>query len=504
MKLSARVRAVLRRIGLLLSGVLVVALAGGVVAVASVQGQPEPTTIEVPRLSVGSGATSWVCAPVPTLPTAAAGEDLEYDPDLGTGAGQIGTITDVTAIGAAGRPVMTAGPIGEERTDVGGSGVVASLSQPDVAAPLVAVVEPEASGVPLVGGVSIARADVGDLRGLVASTCQQPVTSAVLVGGSTELGSSARLVLSNPGDTAATVTLTAWGATGPLSDPPTLVVPAGGVRAVLLETVSLEPRIAVQIDAEGGRVVPVIQDSALNGLIAAGTEIVGPTADPTTELLVAGVTLSDAAGATASLRLVNPGDVAATVTVEMLGPDGPTQLEGAVDSVVEPGTVVDISLAGPANGTYGVRVTSDEPVTGAVRMARTGTAGEDDPDTPPVDIAWLPASVPVDRGVVPIPTDLVDRTAVTVTNPASSAVDVSVLAYDAGGRVVDEASVAVAPGATSPIEVPEGALVLVVEGPQVVAAAVVASDAADGTLVATYPMVADAYAERSVAVRVRS
>src|SRR5690606_40144427 len=84
--------------------------------------------------------------------------------------------------------------------------------------------------------------------------------------------------------------------------------------------------------------------------------------------------------------------------------DGAAQLEGAVGSVVEPGTVVDISLAGVPSGSYGLRVTSDEPVTGAVRTVRTGTAGEDDPDTPPVDVAWTPATQPADRGVVPIPT----------------------------------------------------------------------------------------------------
>lgn len=502
MKVSARASALLRRVGLLVSGLVVLGLAGGVVGAAATFEPPTPSVVEVPELRVGAGATSWVCAPAPTLPTAAAGEDLEYDPDLGTGGGSLATLADLTAVGDAGRPVMSAGAIGQDRVDVGGAGQVATVSEPDVTDPVVAVVEPDAEGVPLVAALGLARADSGDLRGLVASVCQQPVASALLVGGSTALGSSARLILSNPGDTAATVRVTAWGATGVLPDPPTVVVPAGAVRAVLLETISLEPRVAVRIDAEGGRVVPVIQDSALDGLVAAGTDMVGQTADPTTELLVGGLLLSSADGASASLRLLNPGETAATVTVETLGPDGAAQLEGAVGSVVEPGTVVDISLAGVPSGSYGLRVTSDEPVTGAVRTVRTGTAGEDDPDTPPVDVAWTPATQPADRGVIPIPTALAERVDVSVTNPGTAAIDVTVTAYDELGRAIDERAVAVGAGATAPLEVPAGALVLVVEGEGVVAGAVVTSEAEDGVLVSAYPMVPDPYTEQSVRVRV--
>jgi len=509
---SARVSVVLRRIGLLVSGVMVVALTGAVVALASLQGPPATTVLEIEPLSVGAGATTWVCAPAPTLPTAAAGNDLDYDPDLGTGGGAVSTAVDLAAIGTDEAPTMTVGPLGEEGAEADTAGVVALASQSDVADPLVGVVEPTAAGVPLVGGLTVARADVGDLRGLTITPCQQPVTSAMLVGGSTELGSSTRLVLTNPGDTAATVTLMGWGATGPLPESSTdpqnpasigqVVVPAGGVRAILLETISLDPRIAVRIDVEGGRVVPTLQDSSLDGLIASGTETVGPAADPATTMTIGAVPLSDADGARASLRIVNPGTETASVTVEMLGPDGAFELEGAVDSVVEAGTVVDISLAGVPNGRYGVRVTSDVPVTGAIRLARTGTAGEDDPDTPPVDIAWLPAAAPVDRGVVPLPDALVDTVRVAATNPGEQPVDVAVTGYDDSGTPLEGSTVTIAAGATATLDVPENAVTVVLEGEGILGSAVAISDAADGTLVSAYPIVADPYVEQSVAVRV--
>ncbi|WP_156252415.1 DUF5719 family protein [Pseudactinotalea terrae] len=499
---TSRTSSVLRRVGLALSGLLVLALTVGVGLAATLVGPPESREVEIEALNVGAGATTWVCAPVPTLPTAAAGEDVEYDPDLGTGGGAVATLSELTAVGSDDAPLMTVGPIGQEAGDAGTVGSLATISQPDVTDPYVGVVEPFDGGVPLVGGLSIARADGGDLRGLALSTCQQPVSSALVVGGSTQLGASSRLVLTNAGETTASVTLSGWGATGPLPDIAPIVVPAGGVRTVLLETISLEPRLAIRVDVEGGRVVPTIQDSSLDGLIAAGTETVSSTADPATSLTVAGVALTEEAGAAALLRLVNPGADAATVTVEMLGPEGVSVLAGAEASVIEPGTVADISLAGVPTGSYGIRVTSDVPVTGAVRLTRTGTAGEVDPDTPPVDIAWLPASAPVDRGVLPIPSDLVDVVSATVTNPGSAGVEVGVVAYDETGSALEESMVSVPAGSTAPLTVPDGARVLVLEGDAILASAVVTGAAADGTLISAYPIVGDPYTEQNVTVRV--
>ncbi|WP_420112287.1 DUF5719 family protein [Pseudactinotalea sp.] len=499
---SSRGGGVLRRIGLAASGVLVLALTIGVGLAATLAGPPTSTTTEVEPVSVGAGATTWLCAPAPTLPTAAAGEDVEYDPDLGTGGGAVATLADLTAVGADEVPTMSVGPLAEDATDAGTAGMLATISQPGITDPYVGVVEPFADRVPLVGGVSVARADAGDLRGLSATACQQPVSSAVLVGGSTQLGASARLILANPGETTASVRLSGWGATGPLPDIAPIVVPAGGVRTLLLETISLEPRIAIRLDVEGGRVVPTIQDSSLDGLIAAGTETVSPAADPTTDLTIAGAAISEADSASALLRLVNPGTEPATVAVEMLGPDGAEVLPGAESSVIEAGTVVDVSLAGLPTGQYGVRVTSDVPVTGAVQMARTGSAGEDDPDTPPVDIAWLPASAPVDAGVLALPTDLVDTVLVTATNPGDAAVEMDVRAYDAAGEVIQEESVTLAAGATTRLEVPSGTLAVVFAGSGILASAIVAGDATDGTLIAAYPITADPYTEQSVAVRV--
>ncbi|MFV0252353.1 MAG: DUF5719 family protein [Beutenbergiaceae bacterium] len=493
---------VLKRAGLALSGVLVLALPAGVVWLAQAQPAPEPAAVEIPSYTVSADKTSWVCAAAPTLPTASAGDDIAYDPELGTGGGQLSTEVRMMALGEPAAPELTFGEVGTEGAVAGTAAGLALAVATDIADPTVSVVTGSNGEVPLAGGLAVARADAGDLRGLSVSSCGQPITSAVLVGGSTSLGSSTRLVLSNPGQTVATVTLTGWSGTGPLPEIAPIVVPPGQVQALLLETISLSERLAIRVDVAGGRVVPTLQDSSLDGLIAAGTETIGPAADPATEVFFSAVPLLVADEAAANLRLLNPDEQAATVSVDLLGPDGPEALEGAQDTVIEPGSVLDISLAGVHEGQYGIRVSADVPVTGAVQLLRTGVAGDADPDTPPVDVAWLPATTAVDRGVLPIPAALVDTASVALTNAGEQTSDVTVVGYDAEGAVSGEQSVTLSAGSSAPVTVPAGTVLLELTGQGLLASAVLTSAAADGTLISAVNITGDPFSEQQVGVRV--
>uniref|UniRef100_UPI003B3AC69B hypothetical protein n=1 Tax=Pseudactinotalea sp. TaxID=1926260 RepID=UPI003B3AC69B len=60
----------------------------------------------------------------------------------------------------------------------------------------------------------------------------------------------------------------------------------------------------------------------------------------------------------------------------------------------------------------------------------------------------------------------------------------------------------IAAGATTRLEVPSGTLAVVFEGSGILASAILAGEAADGTLIAAYPITGDPYTEQSVAVRV--
>ena len=281
----------------------------------------------------------------------------------------------------------------------------------------------------------------GDLRGLTTAPCAQPGAMSWIVGGSIAAGSSAELRLTNPGATPATVKVNLYGSIGRLSLPSNgeVTVPAGGSSSLVLETKgSQDPRIAVSIEADGGSVVPTLVTESLDGETPAGTDVITPGAAPATNLVVPGVEIVEPAtqgevpdaktGAdssdTPAVRIVNPGQAPATVSVTMLGKDGAHPLAGAQSVTIDAGSVFDIQLAGVAAGTYGVQVTSSAPVGAAVRMVRSGGEYPARSKALVHDQAWVQAALPgaADSGLLAVPRAASLTSSVTVANsgPATS------------------------------------------------------------------------------------
>lgn len=494
--------AAVRRMALVLTAALVVALPVALIWLGQQRPAPDRSAVAVATYTVAADTTTWVCAPAPTLPTATAGQDIDYDPELGTGDGILRSEARLTAVGVGSAPEVSFGSLSDGTSAAPTHGLLAIATASDTTSAVQAVVSATGDDVPLVGGLSLARADNGDLRGLAASTCQRPMTSAVLVGGATAPGSSTQLVLSNPTATVATATVTGWTETGPLPDVSPIVVPPAQVRVVLLETLSLAERIAVRIDVSGGALVPFLQHSSLDGLVAAGTDVIGPAADPATTVTFGAIDIGTDDGTDAFLRMVNPNEGPAAFAVSLLSTDGPQPLEGAQDVVIEAGSVLDISLAGVHEGSYGVRVVSDLPVTGAIGLSHTGVPSEVDPDVPPVDLAWLPADTAVTRAALPLPTDLVDSTAVSLTNPSGTSADALVVAYDADGTVIEEQTITVVAGGTAPVPVSGQAVLLEITGNVVLASAVLTAQVHDGVLISALTQAADQFSAQTISVRV--
>src|SRR5690606_35790565 len=181
----------------------------------------------------------------------------------------------------------------------------------------------------------------GDLRGVGAASCRRPATETWLVGGGTERGSSAWLVLQNPGRTAATVEVAMWGPSGPvdLAGAPEYLVPAGTERALLLEGVAAEQsRIVVRLSSSGRQVAAYLQDSRLRGLVPQGVGYVVGGQAPAVRQVIPGLSVAtDAEGGPAGeaggvgplLRLLAPGSEPAVAHIALLGPDGIVELPGA-------------------------------------------------------------------------------------------------------------------------------------------------------------------------------
>ena len=233
-----------------------------------------------------------------------------------------------------------------------------------------------------------------------------------------------------------------------------------------------------------------------------GVEVVEPASQGEVPDTTTGADSSD----TPAVRIVNPGQVPATVSVTMLGKDGAHALAGAQSVTVDAGSVFDISLAGVPAGTYGVQVTSSTPVGAAVRMVRSAGEYPERSHALVHDQAWAQAALPgaADSGLLAVPRAASLTSAVTVTNSGAAA---SVTLSSLDGSWSQD--VAVAKGGSVVVEVPAevSAVRLSAAGssseqshmPSGLAAATIVTAQAGGdlagTLISTVPAQPDAAAQ---------
>ncbi|WP_309323939.1 DUF5719 family protein [Actinomyces stomatis] len=438
---------VARGVGILTS----VALAAAVGGVAWWEhAAPTTPTPQLQALSLAQpgGATTYVCPHAPTntlrgTDVGAMDSTTAIVPAKGSGAAQSATY--------AGRSVPT--------------DTVTSMNSAEGG--ILALVPADGRVANAVGSVTTLTKS-GDLRGLTAAPCTQPAAMSWIVGGSIAAGSSAELRLTNPGVTPATAKVTLYGSIGRLSLPSNgeVTVPAGGSSSLALETKgSQDPRIAVSVEADGGSVVPALVTESLDGETPAGTDVITPGAAPATDLVIPGVEIVEPAsqgevpqaktGAdssdTPAVRIVNPGQAPATVSVTMLGKDGARSLSGAQSVTIDAGSVFDIQLAGVPAGTYGVQVTSSTPVGAAVRMVRSGGEYPARSKALVHDQAWAQAALPgaADSGLLAVPRSASLSSAVTVAN-SGVATSVTLSSLDGSWRQ----DVKVAKGSSVVVEVP--------------------------------------------------
>ena len=422
------------RWGRAFAGAGVLLLAGGVLAAGSVAPPYRPVTVEPLTVEVPPPVTELVCPGPLRLatepePGADAAYDPQFDPAPSRSAALLRAVTVPSAPtgrdGSGGQGTDSESPAGAaagsvhalgDRDDVlatlrpGGGPAVATADR--VEQGLVVRAEPVGQEPGWAAGAVVVTTPAGDLRGSAAASCQTPGPEAWLVGGSTDLGSSARLVLQNAGGTPASVEVELWGPAGrvELAGSPEYLVPPGSERAVLLEGVAAQQkRIVVHVRASGGLVAAYLQDSQLRGLVPAGVDYVVPGEGPALRQVVAGVSVTptELGGVdTAVLRLLAPGTAAATAQVRLLGPDGPVALPGTEQVALEPGAVLDVPLGGLPAGDYTAVVDSDEPVVAAALVTRGRTVGGADAgtlSTSPVERAWVAGAGSSPTGVVALP-----------------------------------------------------------------------------------------------------
>lgn len=354
------------------------------------------------------------------------------------------TAQDVS--GGSGPSVLTAPPVNGERTDLAAAGS--------------------------------ARIEDADLAGFAASACVRAQMDSWLVTGSSATGAADLVVLANPGDVPALVTLSVYGSTGLVAPPAgkDIVVAAGAQRVVPLAALALgEENPIVRVTSIQAPVQASLQASLTRVLAPVGVDQTAAAGAPATSLVIPGVRVAmapddpDASDVATRLRLLAPAsDGTATVTISnAAGPVGEPQSVPLVAGVPLQLDVTDLAV-----GTYVVSVSATTPVTGAVWATTGFAAGSDFGWFTAADVLTQPTLVAVADGPVPV---------LTLTSPGDADQTVRVSAADG----TDAREIVVRAGASVDVDVAAGRAYRIEPGVDGVRAAV--SYAADGAL-AGYPV----------------
>lgn len=299
--------------------------------------------------------------------------------------------------GAASRPSAVGAPAFSARAD--GADVRTTQLKPDAdtsssdEAPLLAAVStPQGSTAPpLFAAAQLQTAAADDLAGLAAAACAEPSADTWLVAGSTSLGQTSLVLLTNPSEVDATVDLSIYSETGPVSAPGAagIVVPAGSQKVVPLS--GLAPSASapvVRVQTSGGQVVASLQQSYEQGIQPRGAEIAGATGAAGRQQIIPGVTIASMAaiaGAQSSegvgvdfpvVRLLAPGDKDAQVTIGAVGETG-TAAGDSYATTIKAGTVAEVPLNRLKDGNYTVTINSSVPVVAAARTTVIGAKTRD-------------------------------------------------------------------------------------------------------------------------------
>lgn len=348
------------------------------------------------------------------------------------------------------------------------------------------------------GAATYARVSSDDLAGFSAAACTPPEWESWLVAGSATTGASDLVLLSNPSDVAASVSLTLYGGNGETIPGPgaDIVVPAGAQRVIPLASLAIgESSPVVRVTATGAPVQASVQASIVRTLLPGGVDQVGVSAAPRETQVIPAVTVTQDAGEDGAsdvgtvLRVLAPSeDAEVTITVTEVETGDPNAGDPVLERQVSltAGLPVEVELGGLSEGLYSVRLDGSAPVIGGVWAADGFGEGSDFAWYSSAEVLSVPSMVAVVRGPGPV---------LTMVNSADSEAEVTV----AGDSGADEPRTYLLPaGGAVQVDVEGGQVYRIATDAEAVSASV--SFRGDGEL-GGYPVVpADAAAEPVVVV----
>ncbi|CAB4335856.1 MAG: hypothetical protein F2690_02695 [Actinobacteria bacterium] len=213
--------------------------------------------------------------------------------------------------------------------------------------------------------------------------CSGPVASQWFVGGSANVTTRGRLVLTNSGLSDAIVDIQSYSENG---KQPIKSVNLNSKSFMQLSLDSLAPgdkSLTIQVVPRSGRVNSFVIDEQGAGLRALGGDFVNSYTKPTTSIVIPAIPnqlpkKGQKTSSSHTLRILSPGEVDTNFTVEVLSADGRFTPVGLNSRRITAGVVSEFSLTPNISASaFAVRITSPDPIVAAISSSVTISGHKD-------------------------------------------------------------------------------------------------------------------------------
>jgi len=211
-------------------------------------------------------------------------------------------------------------------------------------------------------------------------TCLAPVTSQWFVGATADITSKGTLSLVNSGLGRALVGVTLYTEAG-IQGEKIFAVKANSLITVQLATLAPGAKsIAINVKPQTGRVNAFVTDERGRGLQALGGDTVNSIAAPAKTFVIPAIPQQTGRNTSLphTLRILFPGEVGATINVEIASTDGTFSPTGIDGKSIPAGKVVDIPLnVVMKSGKFALRLSAERPFVASV-FTKTVALGKKD------------------------------------------------------------------------------------------------------------------------------
>ena len=201
--------------------------------------------------------------------------------------------------------------------------------------------------------------------------CMGPASSQWFVGGTADVTTRGRLIIVNSGLSDAVVDVESFTENG---KQPLRTVNVSSKNYIVVPIDSLAPgdkTLTVHVVPRSGRINAFMIDEQGKGLKALGGDLVNPAAVASKTLVIPAIPNQSSRNTPAlphTLRVLAPGDVDASITVEVLSGDGVFVPVGLNSQSVSAGIVTEFKLdPNITSNVMAVRISSTEPIVAAVK-----------------------------------------------------------------------------------------------------------------------------------------